>query len=209
MVVTKRLVDLTQNELKACEWIEKIAYRGEEAWLMYDSESGDFNKIKIMYPNVYEKLKITLGRKWFAIYREEKETVMLIDIAKMDIGSGQEDATRQIQDFTNCLIASGKYIFVIAKEDTSYFTFVKAAANGEIQIYKDSERPGRLRDMIFSKPEAGADLQEQKKDYQQKLEDFISNKDNHIKLRTSMLKRYIDELTATLGEKGLDSIINR
>lgn len=209
MVETKRLVNLAENELKVCGWIEKIAYRGEEAWLMYDSESESFSKIRNMYPEVYQRLKITFGKKWFVIYREELEIIVLIDMAKMDIGSGQEEATREFQEFINGLVCSGKYIFVIAKEDTSYFTFAKAAASGEIQIYKDVGRSGNLRDMIFSKPEDGADLEEQRQKYQEKVEEFIKNKDKHKKIRVTMLKRYIDELNEKLGEKGVESIINR
>ena len=50
MVVTKKLKELTAKELNACGWIERIAYRGNENWTMYDFEAGDFNKINVLYP---------------------------------------------------------------------------------------------------------------------------------------------------------------
>ena len=46
MVVTKKLKELNTKELNTCGWIERIAYRGNENWTMYDFEAGDFSKIK-------------------------------------------------------------------------------------------------------------------------------------------------------------------
>ena len=130
MVLTIKLKDLTSKELNTCGWIEKVAYRGNNDWTMFDFEAEDFIKIRQMFPNNYDEIKITMGKKWFAIYKEEEGVIVLIDIAKKDIGEGQEDTKRQIQDFTREIVDTDKFILVIAKKDTSYYTFVKAVAAG-------------------------------------------------------------------------------
>ena len=209
MVVTKKLKELTAKELNACGWIERIAYRGNENWTMYDFEAGDFNKIKQKNPEVYDRLMVTMGKKWFALYKEDAGIITLLDIAKMDIGKGQEDAKRQIQDFVQEIVDSGKFIFVIAKEDTSYFTFVKAAAEGQIEIYKDEKHGVSTRDMIFIKADGEKDLEEQKKKYQEKLAEFEKNKDKHKESRTKLLEHFIKDLEAEIGAKELSEIIDR
>jgi len=97
----------------------------------------------------------------------------------------------------------------MARSETSYFTFVKAAANGEIEILQDVEENQGLRDLIFVKPNGKVDLTQQKAMYEEKLNDFIKNKDRHNRNRTIMLERYIEELKATLGENELKKIIER
>lgn len=207
MVLTKKLKDLTKKELNTCGWIEKVAYRGNSAWTMFDFEAEDFIKIKQMFPNNYDEIKITMGKKWFALYKEEGEVIVLIDIAKMDIGEGQEDAKRQIQDFTREIVDTDKFIFVIAKKDTSYYTFVKAAAAGEIEIYQDRDNGANTRDMIFKKAAEEKDLEAQKKMYLEKLAEFEKNRDKHKENRTKALEHFIEELEAEVGHKEVSRIL--
>lgn len=209
MVITKKLKELTKEEMRKCEWIEKIAYRGNTNWTMYDEESG-FCKIKDMYPEAYEEMEVIMGKKWFSLYREGKGKIDLIDMAKMDIGEGQEEATAEIKEFTSYMVESGKVVFVIARRETSYFSFVKLAANGEIEVLKDEPLTGNdLRDMIFVKAEENADLDEQKTKYTEILEEFMKNKENHKENRRVLLERYIKELEAEMGKDNIKTIIER
>ena len=209
MTVTKKLKELTEDEIKKCGWIEKIAYRGDTTWTMYDNQKG-FDQIKEKYPNAYDEIEVIMGKKWFSLYREGKGKIDLIDIAKMDIGEGQEEATAEIKEFTSSMIDSGKVIFVIARRETSYFALVKLASTGEIEVLKDESLNGnRLRDMIFVKADGNVDLAEQKAEHKRTLEEFIKNKDMHKKNRRQMLERYIKELENELGKNNVRSIIER
>lgn len=209
MVITKKIKDLTGKELDTCGWIERIAYRGDSKWIMYDFETRSFSKIRSQYRELYDELTVTMGHKWFVLYKEEKGMISLIDMAKMDIGKGQEDTRRQIQDFTREMIDSGKFIFAIARKDTSYYTYAKAAADGEIEIYKDDEHGAEMRDMIFVKAEEGKDLGEQKEKYRRILEEFRKNKEQHKESRRAMLEHYIAELEADIGVKAVDELLDR
>lgn len=211
MVMTKKLTELTEKEAHKCGWIEKIAYRGDDRWTMYDFESESFNKIRLLYPMIYEELQITFGPKWFAIYRDSEHKTNLIDIAKMDIGKGQEDIKRQIQDFIRERLDTKKLIIVNAREDTSYFSFVKSAATGEIEIYADQviDSYNRIRHLVLMKADGKTELDKQKQEYQEKLDEFMKNKDNHSRIRRENLERYIKQLEAEMGEKALKEIIDR
>lgn len=209
MTITKKLKELTEDEVKKCGWIEKIAYRGDTTWTMYDNKKG-FDKIKEQYPNAYDEIEVVMGKKWFSLYREGKGKIDLIDIAKMDIGEGQEEATSEIREFTSSMIDTGKVIFVIARRETSYFALVKLASNGEIEVLQDEALDGnRLRDMIFVKANGEVDLEEQKIKYKAILEQFIRNKDAHKENRKQMLEKYIEELENELGKNSVRSIIER
>lgn len=209
MTITKKLKDLTKKEITKCEWIEKIAYRGNTGWTMYDEERG-FGKIKEMYPEAYDEMEVVMGKKWFSLYRERKGRIDLIDIAKMDIGEGQEEATAEIKEFMSHTINSEKIIFVIARRETSYFSLVKLAANGEIEVLKDIPLNGNdLRDMIFVKAGESIDLSDQKTKYTEILEEFMKNKEVHKENRRALLERYIKELEAEIGQDNVKSIIER
>lgn len=209
MVVKKKIKDLTEEELKRCGWIEKIAYRGNTNWTMYDFKTGSFRRLKNKNPESYEKTDIVMGRKWFALYKEEDAQIILIDIAKLDIGEGQEEAGKEIQEFTSGIVNSNKYIFVVARESTSYFSFVKLAALGEIEVFKDSKAAEDLREMIFRKAPKDADLEEDKKEYQEKLKRLEDRRKETKEERKAMIERYIEELKRTIGEKELRNIIDR
>ncbi len=209
MTITKKLKELTKEELRKCEWIEKIAYRGNTNWTMYDEDKG-FSKIKDLHPEAYEEMEVVMGKKWFSLYREGKGKIDLIDIAKMDIGEGQEEATAEIKEFTSRMVDTKKVIFVVARRETSYFSLVKLAANGEIEVLKDEPLNGNnLRDMIFVKSEENADLDEQKTKYTEILEEFMKNKEKHKENRRGLLERYIKELEAEMGKDNIKTIIER
>lgn len=209
MPITKKLKDLTKEEIKKCEWIEKIAYRGNFDWVMHDEERG-FSKIRDLYPDAYEEMEVTMGKKWFSLYREGKGKIDLIDIAKMDIGEGQEEATAEIKEFTSHMVDTKKVIFVVARRETSYFSLVKLAANGEIEVLKDEPlNANDLRDMIFVKAGEESDLGEQMAKYKNILKNFMENKESHKESRRILLERYIKELEAEIGKDNVKSIIER
>ena len=203
MVITKKLRDLTHEELIRCGWIEKIAFRGATDKTMFDFESETFNSLRRDTPEVYEQYEIRLGEKWFVIYLNQGRVLTLTQIAKMDIGKGQEEAKREIEEFTKEVFSSNKVVYVRAREETSYYSFVKAAANGEICIVVDQESGVGLREIAFVNPANIEDLSKQKIEYQKKLDEFIKNKDNHKALRNSELKHFIEELEATIGKEEL------
>jgi len=207
MVVTKKLTELSKKELLRCGWIEKIAYRGEEKWTMFDFEAEDFSTIRIGNPELYEKLNVIMGKKWFALYAEHPALIQLLDIAKLDIGEGQEDAKRQIKDFTDMVINSGKIIVGVAREETSYYTFANAAAQGEIEILLDEEKAHGLRRLYLKKADPNQDLEEQKKEYKEKVEEMTRNREKNKANSIVRLERYIEELKARYGEDGLRKII--
>lgn len=209
MTITKKLRDLTKKENQKCEWIEKIAYRGNTNWTMYDEEKG-FGKIKEMYPEAYEEIEVIMGKKWFSLYKEGKGKIDLIDIAKMDIGEGQEEATSEIKEFISRMVDTQKVIFVVARRETSYFSLVKLAANGEIKVLNDTPLNGNdLRDMIFVKAEENVDLEEQKAKYTGILDELMKNKETYKENRRALLERYIKELEAEIGQDNVKSIIER
>lgn len=209
MTITKKLKDLTKKENQKCEWIEKIAYRGNTNWTMYDEEKG-FGKIKEMYPEAYEEIEVIMGKKWFSLYKEGKGKIDLIDIAKMDIGEGQEEATSEIKEFISRMVDTQKIIFVVARRETSYFSLVKLAANGEIKVLNDTPLNGNdLRDMIFVKAEENVDLEEQKAKYTGILDELMKNKETYKENRRALLERYIKELEAEIGQDNVKSIIER
>lgn len=207
MVENKKLKDLTDRELERCGWIEKIAYRDNLKWTMYDFKTKSFKNIKDRYPDAYDEMNITTGNKWFAIYKEDVGRIVLVNIAKMDVGEGQEEARMEIEEFTNNVVSSGKVIFVVARESTSYFTFVRLAALGAIEVLKDSRDGEDLRDIVFVKAKEGHDLEKQKKIYQEKLKELEENRNNSREDRKFMLEKYIRQLRATIGEKTFNDII--
>jgi len=207
MVENKKLKDLTLKELDRCGWIEKVAYRDNPEWTMYDFRTKSFMTIKRSHPEDYNEMNIIMGNKWFAIYKEEVGRIVLIDIAKMDIGEGQEEAKMEIQEFTNNVVNSGKVVFVVARESTSYFSFVRLAALGEIKVLNESIAGEDLRAIIFEKTKENVDLEEQKKIYQRKLKALEEKRNNTREDRKYMLKKYIRQLKATIGEKEFDDLI--
>lgn len=192
MVNIKKLKDLTAEEIKKCGWIEKVAYRGNTTWMQYDEEHG-FDRLKRRYPENYDLIYMAMGEKWFAMYFEAENRIILMDIAKMDIGEDQQKASKEIKDFTKEIVDKRKVIFAVTSEETSYFSFVKSAAEGEIEIFKDIPTPqnNKLRDIIFIKSSGEKDLTSQVEEYQEKYNKMQENKSAHKENRKRELEEYI------------------
>lgn len=209
MPETKKLKDLTKEELKRCGWIERIAYRDDTDWMMYNFENENFEKIKNLHGDKYDQIDVTLGKKWFAMYLEAIGSIFLIDIAKMDVGKDQAEATKEISEFTQKVIDTGKFIFVVARAETSYFSLVKLAADGKIEVLKDEDASGNkeMRDMIFCKAGDKTNLEEQMQKYKEKIKEFEEGKDEYKKRKTATLKGCIARLEAEIGEGELRGIM--
>lgn len=209
MVVNKKLKDLTTKELNKCGWIEKIAYRGDKRYIMYDFEAENFSVLRNKFPNAYDDMNVEMGKKWFALYKENNGSIILADIAKLDIGDGQEEAKKEINEFIDRILNSEKVIMGVARRETLYYYFVKAAALGQIEIILDELEGNDTRDMIVMKADGKKDLTEQIEKYKKIKEEFDKNKESYKEDRKNEVLRYIEELEAQIGKKALAEIIDR
>jgi len=187
----KKLKDLTWKEVDKCGEIEKIAYRGDTMWMQYDEEAG-FNRIRQKNPKVYEEIEIMFSDNWLIIFLEQAETIDLLDAARANIGDNQEKEKQEYRQCIQDLINKGKEIRTLVKSDTAYYSFVKMAAAGEIEMKKDSEEiGGRLHELKFVKADENADLTKQIADYSKKLEEFNKNKEEYKRKREQQAERYM------------------
>ena len=188
----KKLKDLTWDELDKCGEIEEIAYRGDKKWMQYDDEIG-FAKMRMRNPEAYEEIEIVFSDNWFIIYLENEKMINLLDAARADIGDNQPMDKEEFRQCVQRLINKNKIITVSAKSDTSYYSFAKMAANGEIDIISDKKDvEGLLHDLIFQKAGVQDDLSEQMSKYTNILEEFDKNKDEYKAKRKKQLQRYMD-----------------
>ena len=160
--------------------------------MQYDDEIG-FAKMRMRNPEAYEEIEIVFSDNWFIIYLENEKMINLLDAARADIGDNQPMDKEEFRQCVKRLINKNKIVTVSAKADTSYYSFAKMAANGEINIISDkTDIKELLHDVIFQKAGAQDDLSEQMSKYTNILEEFDKNKDEYKAKRKKQLQRYMD-----------------